>query len=85
MSSIGHRLVFLFPTLQLWKKTDLNTVLIRCLKPLPQIYGKNDTLSSESKDKEELGMDILMIGTLGVSFLIIKLFADWCGRQVEKS
>ncbi|XWX62567.1 hypothetical protein AusDCA_2678 [Desulfitobacterium sp. AusDCA] len=30
-------------------------------------------------------MDFLMMGTLAVCFLLIKLFADWCGRQVEKS
>jgi hypothetical protein len=30
-------------------------------------------------------MDFLMIGTLAVCFLFVKLFADWCGRQVEKS
>ncbi len=29
-------------------------------------------------------MDFIMIGTLAVCFLLIKLFADWCGRQVEK-
>ena len=29
-------------------------------------------------------MDFLMIGTLVVCFLLIKLFANWCGRQVEK-
>ncbi len=30
-------------------------------------------------------MDFLMLGSLAVCFLLIKLFADWCGRQVEKS
>jgi len=35
--------------------------------------------------KEELGMDLLMLGILVVCFLLLKLFADWCGRQVEKS
>ncbi len=30
-------------------------------------------------------MDLLMAGTLAACFLLIKLFADWCGRQVEKS
>lgn len=30
-------------------------------------------------------MDILMIGIMAVCFLLIKLLADWCGRQVEKS
>jgi len=35
--------------------------------------------------KEELGMDLLMIGILAGCFLLLKLFADWCGRQVEKS
>lgn len=30
-------------------------------------------------------MDFLMVGTLAVCFLIIKLFADWCEHQVEKS
>jgi hypothetical protein len=29
-------------------------------------------------------MDFLMIGILAVSYLLIKLFADWCGRQIEK-
>jgi hypothetical protein len=29
-------------------------------------------------------MDFIMLGTLAVCFLLIKLFADWCGRQVEK-
>ena len=29
-------------------------------------------------------MDFLMIGILIACFLILKLFADWCGRQVEK-
>ncbi len=30
-------------------------------------------------------MDFLMIGMLAVCFLLLKWFADWCGRQVEKS
>lgn len=30
-------------------------------------------------------MDFLMIGILVISYLLIKLFADWCGRQIEKS
>jgi hypothetical protein len=30
-------------------------------------------------------MDFLMLGVLAVCFLLIKLFADWCGRQIEKS
>lgn len=28
-------------------------------------------------------MDLIMVGTLAVSFLVIKLFADWCQKQVE--
>jgi len=30
-------------------------------------------------------MDFLMIGILAICFIVVKLFADWCGRQVEKS
>lgn len=30
-------------------------------------------------------MDFLMIGILAISYLLIKLFADWCERQIEKS
>ncbi len=30
-------------------------------------------------------MDFLMIGILAISYLLIKLFADWCEHQVEKS
>lgn len=30
-------------------------------------------------------MDFLMIGILAVSYLLIKLFANWCERQIEKS
>lgn len=30
-------------------------------------------------------MDFLMLGILAVCFLLVKLFADWCERQVEKS
>jgi len=30
-------------------------------------------------------MDFLMIAILAVSYVLVKLFADWCGRQVEKS
>ena len=30
-------------------------------------------------------MDLLMLGTLAVCFLLVKLLADWCERQVEKS
>jgi len=30
-------------------------------------------------------MDFLMVGTLAVCYLLVKLLADWCGRQVEKS
>jgi len=30
-------------------------------------------------------MDFLMIGTLAISFLLVKLLADWCGRQLERS
>ena len=30
-------------------------------------------------------MDFLIIGTLVVSFLLVKLLADWCGRQLERS
>lgn len=30
-------------------------------------------------------MDFLMIGILAICFIAVKLFADWCGRQVEKS
>lgn len=29
-------------------------------------------------------MDVLMIVILAVCFGSVKLFADWCGRQVEK-
>lgn len=29
-------------------------------------------------------MDFLMLGILAVSFLLIKLLTDWCGRQIEK-
>lgn len=29
-------------------------------------------------------MDILMVGTLAISFVLLKLLADWCGRQTEK-
>ncbi|MPM45910.1 hypothetical protein SDC9_92602 [bioreactor metagenome] len=29
-------------------------------------------------------MDLLMVGILAACFLLIKLFVDWCGRQVEK-
>ncbi len=29
-------------------------------------------------------MDFLMIGILIACFLILKLFTDWCSRQVEK-
>lgn len=28
-------------------------------------------------------MDIIMVGTLIVSFVAIKLFTDWCQSQVE--
>lgn len=30
-------------------------------------------------------MDFLMIGILAISYLLLKLFADWCGRQIEKA
>jgi hypothetical protein len=30
-------------------------------------------------------MDFLMICILAVCYLLIKLFADWCERQIEKS
>lgn len=30
-------------------------------------------------------MDFLMFGILATCFLLVKLFADWCGCQVEKS
>jgi len=30
-------------------------------------------------------MDLLMVAILAACYLLIKLFADWCGRQVEKS
>jgi len=30
-------------------------------------------------------MDFLMIGILAISFLLVKLLADWCGRQIERS
>lgn len=30
-------------------------------------------------------MDFLMLGILAVSYLLIKLLTDWCGRQIEKS
>ncbi len=30
-------------------------------------------------------MDFLMIGILAICYLLIKLFADWCEHQVEKS
>ncbi len=30
-------------------------------------------------------MDFLMIGILAVSYLLIKLLADWCEHQIEKS
>ncbi len=29
-------------------------------------------------------MDFLMLGILGVCFILVKLLVDWCGRQVEK-
>lgn len=30
-------------------------------------------------------MDFMMIGILAISFLLVKLLADWCGRQLERS
>ncbi len=30
-------------------------------------------------------MDLFMIGILAICFLLLKWFADWCARQVEKS
>lgn len=30
-------------------------------------------------------MDFLMLGILAVSYFLIKLFADWCGHQIERS
>ncbi len=30
-------------------------------------------------------MDILMLIVLVICFFILKLFADWCGHQIEKS
>lgn len=30
-------------------------------------------------------MDFLIIGTLLISFLLVKLLADWCGRQLGRS
>jgi len=30
-------------------------------------------------------MDFLMFGILAICFIVVKMFADWCGRQVEKS
>lgn len=29
-------------------------------------------------------MDFLMLAILAVSFLSVKLLADWCGKQIEK-
>jgi hypothetical protein len=29
-------------------------------------------------------MDLMMIGTLAICYLLVKYFADWCGHQVEK-
>jgi len=29
-------------------------------------------------------MDFLMIGILALSYLLIKLLANWCERQIEK-
>lgn len=29
-------------------------------------------------------MDIAMLAILLVNFLLVKLLADWCGRQLEK-
>ncbi len=29
-------------------------------------------------------MDIIMIAVLGVSFILVKLLADWCEHQGEK-
>lgn len=29
-------------------------------------------------------MDIIMIAVLGVSFILVKLLADWCEQQGEK-
>lgn len=30
-----------------------------------------------------LPMDLAMVGTLAVCYLLMKWFIDWCGRQVE--
>jgi hypothetical protein len=30
-------------------------------------------------------MDFLMLSILAVSYLMIKLFADWCDHQIKKS
>ncbi len=29
-------------------------------------------------------LDLAMIGTLAVCFLLIKLLADWCGHQIDR-
>lgn len=29
-------------------------------------------------------LDILMLGALVIGFVSIKLFIDWCGKQIEK-
>lgn len=28
-------------------------------------------------------MDIMMLGILIIGFISLKLFADWCGKQIE--
>lgn len=32
----------------------------------------------------KFGMDLVIVGTLAVCYLLIKCFADWCGHQIEK-
>lgn len=29
-------------------------------------------------------MDLAMLAILAASFLLVKLLADWCGKQLEK-
>lgn len=35
------------------------------------------------KEEAEM-MDLAMVAILAVSFILVKLLADWCGKQLDK-
>lgn len=66
------------------RRKEIQPRIKTVLKPLICQSPRAKTITPKGKKEDAIMMDLAMVAILAVSFILVKLLADWCSKQLDK-